>query len=145
MTLEQRIIVRVTHRYHATAERVFDAWLDPAFAAKWLFATETGEMVRAEIDARVGGVFTFVDRRDGEDVEHTGTYLEMARPHRLVFTFGIPAASPDFDLVTIDIVAHGTACELTLVHEMKPEWSEYVDRTQTGWANILRGLERGLV
>src|SRR5262249_39504198 len=68
-----RVTVRVTHRFTASPERVFDAWLDPAKAAKFLFATPTGRMVRAEIDPRVGGTFAFVDRRDGEDVEHTGT------------------------------------------------------------------------
>jgi hypothetical protein len=28
------------------------------------------QMVRVEIDARVGGQFVIVERRDGEDVEH---------------------------------------------------------------------------
>jgi hypothetical protein len=29
-------------------------------------------MVWVEIDPRVGGRYTFVDRRDGEDAAHTG-------------------------------------------------------------------------
>lgn len=142
MTAEQPIIVRVTHRYTASAERVFDAWLDVKRAAKWMFATSTGQMVRAEIDPRVGGSFTFVDRRDGEDVLHTGTYLEIDRPRRLVFTFGIPAFSADFDRVSIDITPLASGCELTLTHEMKPDFAEYRERTEQGWGKMLAALDQ---
>jgi len=49
--------VSVTRRYDAPPEQVFDAWLDPARARKFLFATPTGEMVRVEIDGRARGSF----------------------------------------------------------------------------------------
>jgi len=47
--------VCVTRRFAESPERIFEAWLDPKKAYKFLFATETDQMVRAEIDARVGG------------------------------------------------------------------------------------------
>jgi uncharacterized protein YndB with AHSA1/START domain len=75
----KRITVSVSHTYTASPERVFDAWVDSKKAAKFFFATETGEVVRCEIDARVGGTFTVVDRRDGKDVLHTGKYIEVER------------------------------------------------------------------
>src|SRR6185295_11003762 len=68
MTEPERPTVRVTHRFRASAERVFDAWLDPVRAGTFLFASPDGKMLRAEIDPRVGGRFEFVDRRDGIDV-----------------------------------------------------------------------------
>jgi uncharacterized protein YndB with AHSA1/START domain len=139
---DDRATVRVTHRFAASPERVFDAWLDPAKAARFLFATPTGRMVRAEIDARVGGTFVFVDRRDGEDVEHTGTYLAIDRPRRLVFSFVVPKFSTEATTVTVEIVPDGTGCTLTLTHE--GVWREYADRTAGGWGMILDGIARTL-
>jgi uncharacterized protein YndB with AHSA1/START domain len=135
-------VVRVTHHFKATPERVFDAWLEPQTAAKWLFATPTGQMVRVEIDAHVGGRFSIVDRRGGEEIEHTGEYLEIDRPRRLVFTFGVPKYSPLFNRVTIDIAASDAGCELTLTQENVPD--EYLGRNEKGWIGILIELEEAI-
>jgi len=85
-----------------------------------------------------------VDRRDGRDVSHVGTYLEIDRPRRLVFSFTVGGVSSDPDRVTIEIVPLATGSELTLTHEMKPDWAEYVDRTEAGWGMILQGLETAI-
>jgi uncharacterized protein YndB with AHSA1/START domain len=138
MTAHSRVTVRVTRRFEASPERVFDAWLDPERAGRWLFATASGRMVRVEIDARVGGSFCFVDRRDGEDIEHTGRYLEIDRPRRLVFTFAVPKFSPDGTRLTIEIVPLASGCELVLTHEgVLPD---YASRTESGWTGILNEL-----
>jgi uncharacterized protein YndB with AHSA1/START domain len=136
--------VRVVRHLPFTAERVFDAWLDPAFAAKWLFATPTGKMIRAEADPRVGGRYTFTERRGDEDVEHAGEYLEIKRPSRLVFTFGVPKYSPDTNRVTVEIEPEKAGCKLTLTQEMLPEWASFQHRTQLGWTTILEGLAANL-
>ena len=138
MPNETRATVRVVRHFEFSAERVFDAWLDPLRVGRWLFATPGGEMVRVKIDARVGGGFVIVDRRAGEDVEHQGEYLEMDRPKRLVFRFLVPKYSPLYSRVVIDIVPAGGGCDLTLVHE--GVLSEYEERTQSGWTGILEKL-----
>jgi uncharacterized protein YndB with AHSA1/START domain len=135
-------VVRVTHHFNASPERVFDAWLDPQTAGKWLFATPTGKMVRMEIDARVGGRFVIVDRRNGEDVEHTGEYIEIDRPRRLVFTFGVPKYSPLFTKVTVEIEPAASGCDLTLTNEDVPV--EYLASNEKGWIGILVGLAESL-
>jgi uncharacterized protein YndB with AHSA1/START domain len=140
MAGESLVTLRVTRRFIAAPERVFDAWLDPDTAGKWLFAASTGRMVRVEIDARVGGKFAFVDRRDGEDVEHVGEYLEIDRPRRLVFTFAVPKYSAVVTRVTIDITPIEAGCDLTLTHDgVLPD---YASRTETGWTSILEALAR---
>jgi len=134
--------VRIVRHFSVSAERVFDAWLDPQKAGRWLFATASGQMVRVAIDARVGGRFVFVDRRNGEDVEHSGEYLELDRPKRVVLTFAVPKYSSAYTRVAIEIVPAGAGCELTLVHEaVNPE---YEAQTQSGWKTILDALAASL-
>jgi uncharacterized protein YndB with AHSA1/START domain len=138
MTTQPTVQVRVARRFSAPPEQVFDAWLDVERAGKWLFATPSGQMVRVEIDARVGGSFVFVDRRNGDEIEHTGEYVEIDRPRRLVFTFSVPKFSSDSTRVTLDIVPLATGCELTLTHD--GVYQDYASRTAQGWTGILDGL-----
>jgi uncharacterized protein YndB with AHSA1/START domain len=140
-TTETRVL-RVSRSFDASPDRVFDAWLDPATASKWLFATPTGKMVRLEIDARPGGNFVIVERRDGEDVEHRGEYVELDRPSRLVFTFAVPKYSPLMTRVELGPVPAGSGCELTLTHEGVLE--EWTSSTEEGWRGILEGLAASL-
>ena len=143
MSERKTATVRATHHYAVPPERVFDAWLDPKVAAKFFFATPTGTMIKAEIDPRVGGAFTFVDRRpEMGDVEHVGTWLEIDRPRRLVFEFAVPAYEPTRTKITLDFVAAGGGCDLTLTHE--GVFEEYVTQTNHGWGMVLEALERAL-
>lgn len=134
--------LQVKKSFSASAERVFDAWIDPEKAPKFLFATETGEIVRCEIDAKPLGKF-IITRRDpaeGGDVDHIGEYLVVDRPKRLVFTFGVPKYSELMTTVSIDIVPTSSGCDLTLTHEgVLPEWSE---KSKEGWTMILGNLEK---
>jgi uncharacterized protein YndB with AHSA1/START domain len=132
------VTIRVTRHFDAAPEHVFDAWLDAERAGRWFFSTPGGHMVRAEVDARVGGGFLFVDRRNGVDVEHMGEYLAIERPRRLAFTFAVPQFSPEHTRVTVDVAPAGDGSELTLTHE--GVLAGYEERTEQGWHGILGGL-----
>jgi uncharacterized protein YndB with AHSA1/START domain len=130
--------VKVTRHFNASPERVFDAWLDPQTVGKWLFATPKGQMVRVEVDARAGGKWIIVDRRNGEDVEHSGEYVEIDRPRRLVFTFRVPKYSSLTTEVTVEIEPAASGCDLTLTQTNVP--AEYLGSNEKGWTGILVGL-----
>ena len=132
----------VKRKFDAPVELVFDAWLDANSAGRWLFATPDGKMDRVKIDPRVGGEFEIIDKRGEELTRHIGTYLEIDRPRRLVFTFAVPQYSEEFTKVAIDIAPLDDGCELTLTHEgVFAEWRE---STFDGWTMILNGLAANL-
>ena len=135
---------RVTHRFNAPAERVFDAWLATELIGKWMFGPNVRdeEIMRLNIDARVGGTYSFVVRRQGKEFDHLGKYLEMNRPHRLAFTWGVAQDGGDTSRVFIDIVPQESGCELSLAHEMAAEWSEFIPRSEAAWTKMLTALEK---
>lgn len=134
--------VRVSRHLPVTPDRAFDAWVDPAVAGLWLFATPGGQIVRCVIDGRPGGVFVIVDRRDGEDVAHHGTYLEVDRPRRLVFRFSVPKYSSAESTVEVTVTAEGAGADVTIEGRDVPH--EWVSQTEAGWRDLLGRLEEAL-
>jgi uncharacterized protein YndB with AHSA1/START domain len=136
---EPHAAIRVARRFHASPARVFDAWLDPAIARRWLFATATCPIEQMQIDARVGGSFRFVEQRYGEDVDYRGEYTEIVPHRRLSF---ILATDRNRHLVTrvrvevSPLKSDGSA--LTLVHQDVPR--EYASHTRARWVGMLYGL-----
>jgi uncharacterized protein YndB with AHSA1/START domain len=133
--------VRVGENFRSPPERVFDAWLDPDIAGRWLFATALRPMTSVTIDARAGGAFRFVDRNDGGYLEHTGVYLEIVRPWRLAFTLSTGDGPAAVTRVVAEIVASRArkgGCELRLTHERVP--GGIAGRVEARWIGMLYGL-----
>jgi uncharacterized protein YndB with AHSA1/START domain len=135
-----RIVIR--RRFTASAEQVFDAWVNPEKTRRWFLRTTQGDLVRAEMDARVGGRWVVVERRGDMDAFHGGEYLEIDPPRRLVFTFAVNQELTDAGRVEIDIRPADSGCELTLTQEMPAKFRAFEERTKQGWATLLDGLER---
>ena len=139
--MPETVVIEVSRRIAAPPGQAFDAWLDPALAGRWLFATPDGEMQRVEIDPRVGGRFLVVERRGDQLAEHFGTYVEIERPRRLVFDFAT-SLDDTATRVTVVIEPDGDGSRITLRHE--GVWVDYEERTQAGWSMILEALVRAL-
>jgi uncharacterized protein YndB with AHSA1/START domain len=138
MDTAPHVEVRVRQRFSAPADHVFNAWIDPAQAGQWLFATASRPVTRLEIDARASGSFCFVERTGGTDIEHAGEYIEIDRPRRLVFTLSELSRSRGQSRVNVEIVPVETGCELTLVHEDVPP--DQASRIEGRWTGMLYGL-----
>lgn len=125
---------RVTHHFDALPDDVFDAWLDPALLAQWMFDPGYREQRADEIslDARVGGVFTFKLSRDGMPITYTGTFMEITRPLRLVLTWQIVGRGNE-TLVDVSFEARGGGTFLTLVHQLGQLPTRIVEEVERDW------------
>ena len=143
--------VLLARRIDALPERVFDAFLDPQKVATWMLATSPeDEIASVAIDPRVGGTFSFLVRRQGQDIDHIGGYVEIDRPRRLAFTWSAVApreapgakSSGTGTLVTLDFAPAGTGTELRLTHEGVPEAE--AQRTEDGWSKIIQAIANSI-
>jgi uncharacterized protein YndB with AHSA1/START domain len=146
--MRSKIEARASHRCKAAAQQVYDAWLDPGKVRLWMAAALksfglAGDIERIEIDPRVGGKFLFSDMRDGAEARHWGTYLELDRPHKIVFTWIVDESEEaDPSRVTLTIEPEAIGCVAAIVHEMDEEWIDYVSRTESGWARMLQEVAK---
>ena len=142
MPEQNDLAARVTRSFDTSAERIFDAWLNPDLIGCWMFgpSLRDEEVLRISIDPRVGGAFSFLVRRAGQELDHVGKYLEISRPHRLVFTWGVGEEADDSSVVSIEINPTQDGCELALTHRIHPDWADYVARTEAAWTKMLNAL-----
>jgi uncharacterized protein YndB with AHSA1/START domain len=132
--------VRLSRQVGAAPERIFDSWLNADKARTFLFAARNGNAISSEIDARVGGRFKIVRRRDGEAVEYSGQYLEIDRPHRLVFSLFVEKWAQRDDRVIVELAPLAKQSLLVLTHELSlPDPAER-SRIRGEWAIVLDRL-----
>jgi uncharacterized protein YndB with AHSA1/START domain len=130
--------IRVARNFAMPPQHAFDAWVDPEIARQWLFATATRPIAQVDIDARVGGSFRFVDRRDDELLVHAGRYIEIVRPTRLAFTIDPDDRVRVATRVVVDIRGSPSGCSLVLIHAGVP--GHCARDTRARWIGILYGL-----
>jgi uncharacterized protein YndB with AHSA1/START domain len=118
----------------ARPSEVFAAWTTPERMATWMSPKGAAE---AEVDLRVGGRFRVI-MVDADRLEHTGEYLEVDPPRRLVFTWASPYTGPEPSVVTVELHPHGDGTRLVLRHERLP--AEAVEGHRGGWGRMLERL-----
>jgi uncharacterized protein YndB with AHSA1/START domain len=145
MTQDTKVEARVRRTFNHSPDDVFDAFLTTDRIGQWMFgrSVRDEEIVRLTLDPKVGGGFSFVVRRQGQEIDHVGKFLEIDRPRRLVFTWGI-AGEKDESRVSVEITPKGRGSELTLSHEMSAEWVDFVKRSEEAWTKMLSALSRAL-
>jgi uncharacterized protein YndB with AHSA1/START domain len=129
----------ITRIFDAAPERVFDTWLDARAIAKWI-GPRVVKAETLELTPQIGGRYRIHMRGTDGSAGPTvgGTYREIVRPERLVFTWkwetGHPmGAAGQETLITLTFRAAGAGkTEMTLRHEMF-ETKESRDSHNQGW------------
>jgi uncharacterized protein YndB with AHSA1/START domain len=130
------VVVRRT--IAASAEDLFDAWLDPEALAIWMRPGAIRKNV-THVEARVGGKFQIDMHMDSGVVPHSGTYRIIDRPRRLVFTWFSPHTGGRDSLVTVDFLPRDQRTEVVVTHEQLP--AEKRDAHTGGWTRALASLD----
>ena len=138
MTDEFALTVR--REIAAPAEVLFDAWLDAESLGSWLRPDGIRE-TRAETDPREGGTFRIVMLEDESSIVHTGTYREIDRPRRLVFTWSSPATKFRDSIVTVTFQPSADSTVVEIYQVGLPD-EEARQSHHRGWSVILGELAR---
>ena len=125
-------------KFNVPPQRVYDAILDTKMIARFMFGPllREEEILHIRNDPRVGGEFSYKVRRGPDEIDHVGRFLELIPPKRIVFTWAI-APETDGSTVSIDITPTPEGCSVRLMHEMAPEWADFVDRSEKAWEKML--------
>lgn len=125
----------------ASAEVLFDAWLDADSLGTWLRPDGIRE-TRAETDPREGGEFRIVMVQDEAELLHSGMYREIDRPRRLVFTWSSHATKFRDSLVTVTFEPSSEGSTVVEIHQVGLPDEESRASHDAGWSGCLRGLDR---
>lgn len=132
-----RLVVRRVIR--ASREAVFAAWTDPDSMKHWMCPSSIVS-ADAQLDPRPGGSYRIVMKGPSGDHEHTGEYLTVERPSKLVFTWISNSTDNEPTVVTVELFERGDDCELVLTHErfVSPD---VLRRHTGGWGQIAGRLD----
>jgi uncharacterized protein YndB with AHSA1/START domain len=131
--------VQIRRRVRAKAEQVFDLWTKPDLMVRWMSPFPGAVDCKASCDLRPGGAFSLVMSSAESSREVSGTYVQIDRPRKLVFTWMGPLTNDVSTLVTVELTPRGDETDLVLTHERLPT-SAIVEGHTRGWGNILDHL-----
>jgi uncharacterized protein YndB with AHSA1/START domain len=130
--------VTVRREIDASAEELFDAWLDPDAMAQWMRPNGI-ESTTAVVDARVGGAYEITMGHRSGPLFTWGIYQEIDRPRRLVFTWSARGALEPPSLVTVEFKRRGRLTEVIVTHEQLPGHDQ-IAPVNAGWSQAIERL-----
>jgi uncharacterized protein YndB with AHSA1/START domain len=138
--------LRLSRIFDAPRERVFAAWAEQDQFVQWMCPPGV-TIDECVINVRPGGAWRIKGRNEGNRVfASSGTYLEVSKPERLVFTWAHHAdgnyARPrgHETTVRIEFRAVGKNTELILIHGPFADEPSAGDHNR-GWTGSFNKLE----
>lgn len=133
------LALNVQKTIHAPIERVFNAWLDAKTLSKFMTPMPGMPEPRTESDGKQGGRFAIYMEVQGNEIPHTGSYLEVNPYSKLSFTWESPCSADDS---TVTILFRSLADGNTEIDFSHIKFLNEEERTnhEGGWTNILDKL-----
>jgi uncharacterized protein YndB with AHSA1/START domain len=128
--------LQLTHRYSASAEHVFDSWLNPEVLKHWIFIGESNKITKVDLEEKEGGKFSIVEENKGKIIDHFGKYIHIKRPESLSFSLEVPDHFEGVSYVEVNIQPQGPGCALSFIQRD-------IDTTKTEqpWKNMFQTLD----
>lgn len=126
--------ITVSRTIRASAEQVFDVWLDPNSPGGPWFGAE-----RTILNPVVDGLFYFAVKHEGRTWPHYGRFLQVDRPRRVEYTWMSEATKGLESIVTVTLEPRGEQTEITLRHANVPD-DELGRQHEEGWTWVLTAL-----
>ena len=130
------LTVNITKIVKAPITKVFDAWLDPEMLAQFMRPSPKMVLSPTTNEAIVDGRFEILMKIGDKTIPHSGQYLEIERPNKLVFTWVSPASMDD-SVVTLTFTSIAeNQTELNLNHIRFID-EEHRANHEGGWGRII--------
>jgi len=130
--------ITVTRTIPASADEVFDVWIDPKSPGGPWFGAE-----RAILNPTVDGLFYLAMKHEGRIWPHYGRFLRINRPHLIEHTWMSEGTKGAESVVNITMQARGNETVVTLRHSGVPD-DEMGHKHKDGWTWILSALADSL-
>lgn len=130
--------VTVSRTIPASAEQVFDVWINPKSPGGPWFGAE-----RLIFNAQVDGLFYSLVKHEGKAWPHYGRFVAIERPYRIEHTWVSEGTKGVESVVSISFQPCGDDTEVTLRHSGVPD-DEVGRRHKDGWGWILDMLAQGM-
>ena len=133
------LTVKVRKTINAPVEKVFNAWLNTKTLSKFMLPAPGMPEPRTEVDRRVGGGFTIYMMVGDQEIPHSGKYLEINQPNKLVFTWESPFSTKDSTVTILFTPIDDNHTEIDFTHVKFKDEQARADH-EGGWSRILEKL-----
>ena len=130
--------VTVSRTIPASAERIFDVWMDQSSPGGPWFGAD-----RVILHPVVDGLFYFAVKHEGRTWPHYGRFLRINRPHQVEYTWMSEDTKGAESIVNVTLQPRGDETEVTLRHSGVPD-DEMGRQHKEGWAWVLGALADAL-
>ena len=131
--------ITVVRAISASAEQVFDVWIDPTSPGGPWFGAE-----RVILDPVADGLFYFAVKHEGRTWPHYGRFVLIERPHQVEYTWVSEATKGVESVVAVTFEPRGDQTEVTLRHSGVPD-DEMGHQHKEGWTWVLSMLAERFV